>query len=54
MYSRLVSKPLVFVSCGQYTEEEKQLGKRISEIVTSFNLEPFFAEQAMFQMMQKF
>lgn len=39
-----MSKPLVFISCGQYTEEEKQLGKQISEIVSAFDLEPFFAE----------
>lgn len=36
----------VFISCGQYTEAEKNLGKRIAEMVRSTtNLEPFFAEE---------
>lgn len=40
-----MSKPIVFISCGQYTAEEKQLGKQIAQIVSSFDLEPFFAEE---------
>jgi hypothetical protein len=40
-----MSRALVFISCGQYSQEEKQLGKRISEIVRSHGLEPFFAEE---------
>jgi hypothetical protein len=36
----------VFISCGQYTDAEKNLGKRIAEIVRSTtDLEPFFAEE---------
>jgi hypothetical protein len=37
---------LVFISCGQYTEAEKQLGKQIAHMVrTLTGLEPFFAEE---------
>ena len=34
----------IFVSCGQYTEEEKTLGGRICEIVRLSKHEPYFAE----------
>lgn len=35
----------IFISCGQFTEAEKQVGKRIAEMVRSLtDLEPFFAE----------
>ncbi len=40
-----LSKPIVFISCGQFTQEEKQLGRQIAQIVSSFDLEPFFAEE---------
>jgi hypothetical protein len=40
-----LSKPIVFISCGQFTPEEKQLGRQIAQIVSSFDLEPFFAEE---------
>jgi hypothetical protein len=40
-----LAKPIVFISCGQYTPEEKQLGKQIAQIVSSFDLAPFFAEE---------
>ncbi len=36
----------IFISCGQFTEAEKRLGKRIAEMVlTVTDLEPFFAEE---------
>ncbi len=36
----------IFISCGQYTDAEKQLGKQISEMVrTLTDCEPFFAEE---------
>src|SRR5258706_15580285 len=36
----------IFISCGQFTDAEKRLGKQIAELVkSSTNLEPFFAEQ---------
>jgi hypothetical protein len=36
----------IFISCGQYTEAEKQLGKKISELVrTLTDCVPFFAEE---------
>jgi len=36
----------IFISCGQYTEAEKQLGKEISKLVrTLTDCEPFFAEE---------
>lgn len=36
----------IFISCGQYTPAEKQLGKQISEIVrTLTDCVPFFAEE---------
>lgn len=34
----------IFVSCGQFTEDEKNLGKRICEIVRLSRHEPYFAE----------
>jgi hypothetical protein len=35
----------VFISCGQYTDAEKRLGKQIAEMVRALTgLEPFFAE----------
>lgn len=37
-------EPVVFVSCGQFTAEEKRLGKQICEIVRGFEFEPFYAE----------
>ncbi len=36
--------PIIFVSCGQYTEDEKNIGKRVCEIVDKFDYEPYFAE----------
>jgi hypothetical protein len=36
--------PLVFISCGQYTEQEKRLGKAVAAIVKGFGFEPYFAE----------
>jgi hypothetical protein len=40
-----VSKPFIFVSCGQYSEAEKRLGKQIVALVRSVTgLEAFFAE----------
>ena len=39
-------KPLVFISCGQYTKDEIELGNEIEQIIrkeTAF--EPYFAEQ---------
>lgn len=36
----------IFISCGQYTFAEKQLGKQISEMVRSLtDSTPFFAEE---------
>jgi hypothetical protein len=36
----------IFISCGQYTVAEKQLGKQISEMVrTLTDCVPFFAEE---------
>jgi hypothetical protein len=37
--------PTVFISCGQFTETEKRLGRQIAQMVkTVAGLEPFFAE----------
>jgi hypothetical protein len=36
----------IFISCGQYTEPEKRLGKEIAQLVrTHTTLEPFLAEE---------
>lgn len=35
----------VFISCGQYTEVEKQLGIQIADLVRLAGFEPFFAEE---------
>jgi len=41
-----MSKPFVFISCGQFTPEEKRLGLHIAHMVrTLTGLEAFFAEQ---------
>lgn len=39
-----MSKPLIFISCGQYTTAEKALGKAIYDTVESLGMKPFFAE----------
>jgi hypothetical protein len=38
-----MSKPIVFISCGQFTDAENELGKNIAELVDSLGLQPFFA-----------
>jgi hypothetical protein len=41
-----MGKPLVFISCGQYTVEEKRLGGAIADIVARETpYQPYFAEQ---------
>jgi hypothetical protein len=38
-------RPLVFVSCGQYTDEEKAIGAKVCEIIRAHtDYEPYFAE----------
>jgi hypothetical protein len=41
----MMSKPLIFISCGQYTTAEKSLGKNIYNMVEGLGMQPFFAEQ---------
>jgi hypothetical protein len=36
--------PLVFISCGQFTDREKRLGKAVVAIVKGLGFEPYFAE----------
>jgi hypothetical protein len=44
--TKAVSKPFIFVSCGQFTDAEKTLGKEIVTMVESITpLTAFFAEQ---------
>src|ERR1700751_752808 len=45
--SNLTEMPkTIFISCGQYTPAEKQLGKQISELVPALtDCVPFFAEE---------
>jgi len=41
-----MSKSSIFISCGQYTEEEKDLGRAIARMVRAeTGQEPFFAEE---------
>lgn len=41
-----MDKPLIFISCGQYTQDEIDVGNRIAALVTAeTNCEPYFAEQ---------
>jgi hypothetical protein len=41
-----VSKPIVFVSCGQFSDEEKALGKAVCQLINSETpYEAYFAEQ---------
>ncbi len=45
-FRRIVMRKTIFISCGQYTDSEKRLGKQIAEMVrTQTDLEPFFAEE---------
>jgi hypothetical protein len=39
-------KPLVFISCGQYNDTEKRLGKDICSLLASLrpDVNPYFAE----------
>jgi hypothetical protein len=40
-----MDKPTIFISCGQYSDTEKRLGKQIAQIVKSLTgFEAFFAE----------
>src|SRR5260370_1789959 len=41
-----IDKPLVFVSCGQYSESEKRLGKNICTLLERLrpDVAPYFAE----------
>jgi hypothetical protein len=37
--------PVVFISCGQYTEEERAVGSRVSELIRNYtNYVPYFAQ----------
>jgi hypothetical protein len=40
-----MSKPVIFISCGQFTPEEKALGKNMYKMVESLGMQPFFAEE---------
>ena len=41
----MTEKPIVFVSCGQITKEEKELGRAVCQFVTEHtSYEPYFAE----------
>src|ERR1700761_9633376 len=40
-----MSKPLIFISCGQFTTAEKALGKAIYRMVEGLDMQPFFAEE---------
>src|SRR5437773_8904397 len=40
-----MDKPLIFVSCGQWSESERRLGKDICDLIrTSTSYEPYFAQ----------
>lgn len=39
-----MGKPIIFVSCGQFTSAEKELGRKICDVLHSAGLEPFCAE----------
>lgn len=40
-----MSKPKLFVSCGQFTESERALGQDICELAAKTDFEPFFAQR---------
>lgn len=39
--------PIIFVSCGQYTDQEKNLGKTVCDLLRSHGFDPYFAENQM-------
>lgn len=42
----MANKPLIFISCGQFTDEEKQLGNDVEAFIREkTQFEPYFAEQ---------
>lgn len=51
----MAGKPIVFISCGQRTEEEKQLGANIEDMIRDLTpFEPYFAEyQTSFEGLSK-
>lgn len=39
------ARPLIFISCGQFSEHERSLGKRLAELIEGFTpYAPFFAQ----------
>jgi phage replication-related protein YjqB (UPF0714/DUF867 family) len=36
--------PLIFISCGQFSDQEKRLGKEVVAVVKALGFEPYFAE----------
>jgi hypothetical protein len=41
----MVEKPIIFISCGQFTETEKALGKRVRELIDSTDVfQGYFAD----------
>jgi hypothetical protein len=41
-----MSNPTIFISCGQFTDAEKRLGKQIASMVRTLpGVEPFCAEE---------
>ncbi|HXH38759.1 MAG TPA: hypothetical protein VNN08_09045 [Thermoanaerobaculia bacterium] len=41
-----MTKPIIFVSCGQFNDDEKSLGKAVCQLINSETAyEPYFAEQ---------
>jgi hypothetical protein len=43
--SRLADQPLVFISCGQFSDEERSLGKSVEELIRELTrFEAYFAE----------
>lgn len=39
-----MTQPLIFISCGQYDQAERNLGEEIAEIVRKSGFTPFFAQ----------
>ena len=44
-YPSIMARSIVFLSCGQRTQEELELGRQISDLISDCGFEPFYAQR---------